>query len=508
MISETVDGYVGSYQFELTSSVTQTYFANAVNVLLNIANASTNQTSSADLTNYNNALNVLKDLAKGFVPGTTQHLDVAITSQMANSINALLTLTQSINSTYGATQIASINNSIGLNSVAELNSWKDLYISGAKPILTNAATHSDNTAITTLQSYLQTNYIETGNEILYNQLVNLQQAIKATQQALIVLGNVQSLKNRATVQAPTYSIASQWSAGLLPTKKIVIKNGVQVFTKFGVGSIASYYQSTTTSTIGSRLLINVDPSFAASIQSQGLQLVSQLQSSITELNRINPAGANDPNSLQSQLQTVVNNMTVGPPSANGSTQSASAIQADLSNNIGTMINILQGSSLSIKNQLIGPLQTAVNGLPQTALGTSASSLNQLITEVLLQAPLVTFSGGSGAALDSACRSALNNVTALNNQASTISWWVLDNYNDRNTTVNGTNFDKSAFNTGEAGNYQRNLTNAFTTAENLNDSQKASLQTSIFNFQEFYQSASAVLNMIQQFMQQMANQINH
>lgn len=504
MINETVDGYVGSYRFELTSSNTQTYFQNAINVLLNIASESPNQTSAADLTNYNNALNTLKDLAKGFIPGTTTPLDSPITAQMAKSINALLSLTQSVNSNYGDTQIASINNSIGLNSVNQLTSWKDLYTSGAQSILTNAAIHSDATAVTTLQSYLQTNYIQTGNEILYNQLSSLKQALSATQQALILLGNVQSLKNRANVQAPSYTNAEKWSAGILPTKKIVTVNGVQVLTQFGVGSIASYYEKSNSPTIGSRLLINVDPNFAASIQDQGMQLVSQLRASITDLNKVNPAGANDPNSLQTQLQNIVNDMTAGAPSPSN-VPASNNLQSDLVNQISSIISTFQTSSVpAIQNSAyIGQLQNVLNGLPQSVLGANQTSFNTLLQNVAA-VPFLIFSSPQ---IVNSISAAADDVTAMNHQATSIQWWVLDNYNDNSVTSNGTTFQKSDFNTAKAGNYQRNLTNGITTAENLNDSQKASLQTAIFNFQEFYQSASAILSMINQFMQKMAGQIS-
>ena len=95
--------------------------------------------------------------------------------------------------------------------------------------------------------------------------------------------------------------------------------------------------------------------------------------------------------------------------------------------------------------------------------------------------------------------------------SNIQWWVLDNYNQNRQgliqTPAGVDFNLSDFNPANAGNYQRDLTNAITGAQNLNDTQKADLQTTMFNFQEFYQSASTILSMINTFMLKITNQIN-
>lgn len=407
MITSSVDGHNGTYGFESTSTATQTYFFNAISVLTNLGGATTAPTSD-DLTNYNQAINQLKDLAKGLVPGTTNKLDQPLTLEMAKSVATLLSINQSINSAFGDSPLASINNSFGFNSLDELNSWKDIYNQGGQPIVTGALVHSGATSTVTLQSYLQTNYITTGNNLLFAQLKQLQEALKVTQNALILLGNIQSLKNNAIVQSPTYNTASAWNAGLLPS--LTFKGG-KYTKKVNVNSVANIYKNQVGSSVGQQLLINIDPSFASSIETQGQGYVTQLQSTIASLNKISPpTNPPDPNSLASRLQTVLTGMTQ-PPAGHS-----------------------------------------------------------------------------------------------------IQWWVLDNYDPNGTqsflgSLNGTGVTLPTFNTGNAGNYQRDLTNAITGAQNLNDSQKADLQTTMFNFQEFYQSASTVLSMINTFMLKMANQIN-
>lgn len=59
----------------------------------------------------------------------------------------------------------------------------------------------------------------------------------------------------------------------------------------------------------------------------------------------------------------------------------------------------------------------------------------------------------------------------------------------------------------AGNIQNDLTTAITSAQSLNDSQKEKVRRFLFIFQEYYQSASAVLSKIGQLIEQMAQKIS-
>jgi hypothetical protein len=73
-------------------------------------------------------------------------------------------------------------------------------------------------------------------------------------------------------------------------------------------------------------------------------------------------------------------------------------------------------------------------------------------------------------------------------------WALDNY-----TQSG--------NASQAGNIQNDLTTAITSAESLNDTQKENVRKFLFIFQEYYQSATAILSAINQIITQMAQKIS-
>jgi hypothetical protein len=59
----------------------------------------------------------------------------------------------------------------------------------------------------------------------------------------------------------------------------------------------------------------------------------------------------------------------------------------------------------------------------------------------------------------------------------------------------------------AGDIQNDLTTAITSAQSLNDTQKENVRRFLFIFQEYYQSASAVLTSINQIIEQMAQKVS-
>ncbi len=74
------------------------------------------------------------------------------------------------------------------------------------------------------------------------------------------------------------------------------------------------------------------------------------------------------------------------------------------------------------------------------------------------------------------------------------FWVYDGYSASNQ--NGV----------ESGNFQRNLTGAITAAQNLNDTQKEDLRRFMYLFEQFYKSASAILQAIDRMVNKMAQNI--
>ncbi len=86
--------------------------------------------------------------------------------------------------------------------------------------------------------------------------------------------------------------------------------------------------------------------------------------------------------------------------------------------------------------------------------------------------------------------------------STMSVWIMDNLNQK---------AQSGIAAGvvtKANLIQTDLTNAITATESLNDSQKTNLQSQLYTFQQFYQSAGAMLQTLMQITQQFSQNMNH
>ncbi|MEI8124580.1 MAG: hypothetical protein WCG42_02355 [Parachlamydiaceae bacterium] len=76
-------------------------------------------------------------------------------------------------------------------------------------------------------------------------------------------------------------------------------------------------------------------------------------------------------------------------------------------------------------------------------------------------------------------------------------WLTDNYSAAATSA-----------VISAGLYQQNITNAITAGQSLNTTQAESVRNYLYIYEEYYKSASAVLQQMTQIIQKMADGINH
>lgn len=95
-----------------------------------------------------------------------------------------------------------------------------------------------------------------------------------------------------------------------------------------------------------------------------------------------------------------------------------------------------------------------------------------------------------------CRSVLLDLNNIANNPTAQSNWVLDNY----TALSGTD-------SVNAGQIQQRLTNAITAGQSLNDTQKQTVQRYLFLFEEYYKSASAILQKISQLIEKMGQSVS-
>lgn len=86
----------------------------------------------------------------------------------------------------------------------------------------------------------------------------------------------------------------------------------------------------------------------------------------------------------------------------------------------------------------------------------------------------------------------NDIPTDTSDYSDVSNWVLDNYDTH-----------GAQGVALSGNLQQHLTDAITAGQSLNSSQQQKVQNYLFIFQQYYQSAAAILNKIDQIIGRMA-----
>ncbi|MBA3957383.1 MAG: hypothetical protein H0X51_03165 [Parachlamydiaceae bacterium] len=137
-------------------------------------------------------------------------------------------------------------------------------------------------------------------------------------------------------------------------------------------------------------------------------------------------------------------------------------------------------NLSATTPRINITQTNPNGDedPNSLLARTKSVLNDLKTTLV--------AGGGGI---------INNNTSIQNAYNGIRNWLIDNYGTR-TDANST----------KAGALQQNITFAITSGQSLNDTQKEKVRQFLYIFEEYYKSASAILQQITQILERMAQGI--
>ena len=90
----------------------------------------------------------------------------------------------------------------------------------------------------------------------------------------------------------------------------------------------------------------------------------------------------------------------------------------------------------------------------------------------------------------------NSTFSAQQKASALVRWIIDNYDKR-----------QGVDANLGGAAQQNVTFAITSAQSLNDTQKEDVRRFLFVFEEYYKSASAMLQAITQIIQKMAQGIS-
>lgn len=161
--------------------------------------------------------------------------------------------------------------------------------------------------------------------------------------------------------------------------------------------------------------------------------------------------------------------------------------------VAAYFGLTQPAMNDVKNQLVAAraaLSAQISALSAIATLAGADPDSSLLLQNLhavredLRASFRTSSGE------------IQTTTSLNSAMSGLKAWLFDNYNKRNTP-----------DAALAGQYQNNITAAITAGQSLNDTQKQQVQRYLYVFEEYYKSASSILQKLSQVIEQVAQAIS-
>lgn len=402
---------------------------------------STQAPSAAEYDSLMNAINALKDLAmngKVETSGGNQY-NSYITPQMATSINQVMLSLQTAGIPPATTPTPQ-------QKIDLLTTWQSLSSYGVETILTNAlivvqqATQTVDPKVIdpatgqpmvvaipigrSLQSMVELEYVKAGNDLIFNQLTNMQNALSITQGIIGTLTSLKNISNLIRVSLPStpYSIPS---AGTL---------------------VSVTYWSTVT-----------------------LFPLHQVQ-----VTKMVPMGNVDPDTFKKFYE-----------------KSASAYFSQLFPTAlptGTTAADLFHTKMLLSAQLTA-LQLSNPAQQITSKSALASYIHQVIADISAQFSAIGIPAHlAGIGYSGTLQSLLQSnpsLFATTFKSAAVSW-ILD----------GSHSILAADRNSKAGNIQNDLGLAISNAQNLNDNQKDTVQRYLYIFQQFYKSASAILQAIE------------
>lgn len=407
-----------------------------------------------------------------------------LTNEMLTNLDTILQSFQAV----GAT-----NPTSGI-TLAQLQEWQDLSL--VSPVIQNAVTGAVNAAQTntSLQALVETDYIAAGNEMINGQLSSLQSALGITNNVLMTLTSLQNIRNDLVINQPS---GFNDNLGISGTDSTAINS----YTSLYYTKASTYFNTPVNPVVSSTLVTYNSSGTITGVTNAGMSVIQQLETmqqsilgEIASLSAVATSGVlTNPNSLYNRLKDVNNDFTT----AFGTyvTPQQQAVQQTESQ-IGTLNNqiaVLKASASNILNQ---PTQGAGGlGLYSQVEAWLASAQHQLS---IAQTNLATEQTAAKNAGPDAPGGTFTAETAEPNSAGLgkgLATFLLDN--------NSSAYMVSGRTPGES---QSNLTLAITAGQGLSNTQNQDMNSQLFVFQEFYQSASSILDSLTQILEDMARNV--
>jgi hypothetical protein len=402
--------------------------------------------------------------------------------QMAQNLNIIVGYLQAAGISLTADPLVT-SPSAKLTAMTSIqNDWKAIQGFGAGDAL--AQVLQVNTNSQTLQSLIELEYVAQGNTMIADNLTTLANALSTLQGVLNQLGGAQIISDSISASVPSGFVFPPHNDGQIPSAAIRVLSQIT-----GIG----------TTYLGNAVY-------------QNLSLIADIAAT-TGLPSPNLGSAVFSNDLKLPGETIPFNDTKLfyllptvplPTGLSSQTRFASAITAyissDPTNNFSKIYKIVASAYFSRVIPVPHGTSTQARALLQTA-----SALTNYIASIELQNQQAGISVTRNTVnslpyflnivvqdINTARQQNPNDLVAFVNK------WILDNQNQPLTTNTST----------PSGMIQNNLTQAIQSAQNLNTTQQQQVSQAMFIFQEFYKSASSVLDKITQIVEGMAQTISH
>ncbi|MFV0339104.1 MAG: hypothetical protein ACK5MA_00530 [Parachlamydiaceae bacterium] len=461
----TVTGPV-RYEFEKTSPVVAGVYLQQIQVLYNIFNTPTGTAlDSADVAAAQSAFLELQNLATGNA-GVVQNPDGSLqvyylTLDMLRPLDVLFRSFEAV----GAG-----NPSAGL-TLDQLNRWKDYSV--VSPLIQNTLAQALNATATnrSIQSLVELDYVSAGNDLIAEKLSGLEGAITLTKDIMSVLTTIQNLRNgaltvhdRTDISAPV-PFDTNFNVVPLGSAPTFASREANAFQRSYLLYNSYYYTANVIPIPKDSLFSVMEGKYGADWST--VQPTGNIVNSFDILSALYHFRPN-PKILE---------MSVYPGNAGLLSQSG----VDLFKALVQQVLLLSG----YKGQLSARFPEQVGDA--NSLYTAISKIYTPLVETLDQENYLSI-----------VRQGLTPGGFSPNDAKALFAWLVDNP-DSKGAITGINGDA-------AGDIQDAINKSTVAGQALNDTQKENVRNFLFVFEEFYKSASAILQRLSQIIEKMAANI--
>lgn len=555
---------IGAAQFtgsEYTNPALIQSFLSSLSAFYNLTKSGTAPTA-ADVQNIQNQLNYLTQMAKNGVsvnldsanfsdptastqPNQTYYMTagmVDITNRLFTSIApngniGSITLADLTNfQTAGASATSAINQNIFVSAARNYATLPPLAVPAGATVVYSAistdpaaaaaqiarifvtgrvfAADSINESNTkSIQSFTELIYVQTANEVINDKLVDLKNALQATQSSLDNLNQLQQLHNQITVVSRTFTLPLGSTGVNQAPNNLSLDQYVSRYEKYTSAQLkAALVPQLNTETLPFSLPATEYTITKETVPAGVSPITTTTQWKFT-LTLNNPSKYYAFNTSTNQFQPVATTYALSGYYVSASTgggyptiNPANFTNAQIAQIVGDGYNGVQKF----------PLLGTISGMStlKLQLTRQRGALSSLLVDLIAQTPASVLNDplkrsqallGQMSAVYGDLKTKLGPNPPANIQIvsgtpvagaqSAIRAWIMDNYQTF-----------SSPDASNAGLIQQKITAAITAAQSTNDTQKQDVRNSLLVFEEYYKSAATVLNQLTQIISRMAQGI--